>query len=156
MAKTMTDAAEAMIRESGARVTRARVEVLAVLLKAERALSHHDVERRLNRSLGVDRVTVYRVLDWLSGCGLAHKIAGEDRISRYNAAEHAHSRAHAHFQCGRCGTVVCLDDADAPTEVPVPTGFVPHEVVLTVKGLCATCAHTRTSSSRHPPARARH
>jgi Fur family ferric uptake transcriptional regulator len=145
-----------MIREAGARVTRARIEVLAVLLEAERALTHHEVERRLNRSLGVDRVTVYRVLDWLSGSGLAHKIAGDDRVSRYNAAERAHSRAHAHFHCGRCSTVVCLDDTDAPKAVPLPRGFVSHEVVLTVKGLCATCAHTRTSSSRHSSARARH
>jgi Fur family transcriptional regulator, ferric uptake regulator len=144
----MKQAAESMIRKTGARITRARVEVLAVLLDAERALSHHEVETRIGRAAGIDRVTVYRALDWLIRQHLAHKIAGDDRVSRYNAAEHAHSQAHAHFQCARCGTVICLDDGDGPLNVSVPKGFVPHEIVLTVKGLCATCAHAGASAGR--------
>jgi Fur family transcriptional regulator, ferric uptake regulator len=144
----MKDAAESMIRASGARVTRARVEVLATLLDAERALSHREVESRIRRSPGIDRVTIYRVLDWLSREGLAHRIAGPDRSWRYNAAEDAHSHAHAHFQCGRCGTVVCLDDSEEPVHVNVPAGFVSHAVLLTVKGHCATCAHTGAHPQR--------
>jgi len=133
--------AESMVRETGARITRPRVEILAVLLASERALSHHEVEGRINGALVIDRVTVYRVLDWLSGSGLAHKIAGEDRVARYNAAERAHAGSHAHFQCERCGTVVCLDEHDEKPHVRVPRGFVPHEIALTVKGYCATCVH---------------
>lgn len=132
--------AEHMIREIGARVTRSRIEILAVLLAAERALSHHEVERRINKPLRIDRVTVYRVLDWLNENALAHRIAGEDRISRYNAAEHAHSRSHAHFQCQRCRTVICLDEPVRQLLVRVPRGFVSREVGLTVKGYCARCA----------------
>jgi Fur family ferric uptake transcriptional regulator len=136
------ETAESMIRAIGARLTRPRVEILKVLLAAERALSHHEVEGRISRSLGVDRVTIYRVLDWLNREGLAHKISGEDRVWRYNAAEGTHSEAHAHFQCGGCGTVICLDDLRERVDFRVPRGFVSHEVVLTVKGLCATCVHT--------------
>jgi Fur family ferric uptake transcriptional regulator len=131
--------AESMMRETGARITRARVEVLAVLLAAERALSHHDVEARLSLVRAIDRVTVYRVLDWLSDQGLAHKIAGEDRIWRYNAAERARSQSHAHFQCERCSAVICLDDPHDGLRVRVPRGFVTREVALTVKGFCAKC-----------------
>lgn len=133
--------AEAMIRKTRKRLTRPRVEVLAVLLAAERALSHHEVERRMKRALAIDRVTVYRVLDWLGEQGLAHKIAGEDRIWRYNAAGHVHSQSHAHFQCGRCGSVICLDESDEKLRVRIPRGFVPHEIVLMVKGFCSSCAH---------------
>jgi Fur family ferric uptake transcriptional regulator len=132
--------AETMLRATGERVTRPRVEILSVLLASERALSHHEVEKRVNRGLGIDRVTVYRVLDWLSAHGLAHKIAGEDRVSRYNAAEHAH-RSHAHFHCERCGTVICLDEPQRGLRVRIPRGFVSHEIALTVKGRCAACAH---------------
>lgn len=150
--------AESMVRETGERITRPRVEILAVLLAAERALSHHEVENRINASLGIDRVTVYRVLDWLSEKGLAHKIAGEDRVRRYNAAEHAHSQSqcHAHFQCERCGTVICLDEPDDALRVRVPRGFVAREIALTVKGFCATCVHARGAPRRQRAAQQRH
>ena len=129
-----------MVRATGARITRPRVEILAVLLASDRALSHHEVEKHIDRALGIDRVTIYRVLDWLSAQGLAHKIAGEDRVWRYNAAEHAH-RSHAHFQCERCSTVICLDEPRRGLRVRGPRGFVSHEVALTVKGYCAACVH---------------
>lgn len=148
--------AETMLRETGARLTRPRVEILAVLLAAERALSHHEVESRINGALGIDRVTVYRVLDWLSAKGLAHKISGEDRVWRYNAAEHARSQAHAHFQCERCGTVICLDESDEELRVRVPRGFVSHEIALTVKGYCATCVHAQGPARRQRLAQQRH
>lgn len=148
--------AENMVRETGERLTRPRVEVLAVLLAAERALSHHEVESRINASLGIDRVTVYRVLDWLSEKGLAHKIAGEDRLWRYNAAEHAHSQSHAHFQCERCGMVICLDEQDDALRVRVPRGFISREIALTVKGFCATCMHAHGAARRRRAANQRH
>ena len=140
--------AEQLIRATGARITRPRVEVLAVLLAAERALSHHEVEQRLNASLGIDRVTVYRVLDWLREQGLAHRIAGEDRVSRYNAAGEEHSHSHAHFHCERCGTVICLDEPERTLRVRVPHGFVSRDVALTVKGYCASCAHGGRAARR--------
>jgi Fur family transcriptional regulator, ferric uptake regulator len=139
MSATTHAQAEAMIRETGARVTRPRVAVLAALLAAEHALTHHEVAERVDRRIGVDRVTIYRVLDWLDQCGLAHKIAGDDRVGRYNAAAHAYARAHAHFQCSRCGTVICLDELDAAPQVRLPAGYVPQQVELTLKGLCAGC-----------------
>ena len=129
-----------MIRATGERVTRPRVAILAALLASNRALSHHEVEKRVNRAPAIDRVTVYRVLDWLSTHGLAHKIAGEDRVWRYTAAENAH-RSHAHFQCERCSTVICLDEPRRGLRVRVPRGFVSHEIALTVKGYCAGCVH---------------
>jgi Fur family transcriptional regulator, ferric uptake regulator len=141
--------AEAMIRETRARVTRPRVAVLAVLLAAERALTHHEVASRVERRLDIDRVTIYRVLDWLVQSGLAHKIAGDDRVWRYNAADHTHARGHAHFQCNRCGTVICLDEFGAAPRVALPAGYISQQVDLTVKGLCARCV-SRPSRARDP------
>ncbi len=139
MARAHVTQAEDLIRSTGARVTRPRVEVMAALLGARRALTHHEVERLLNRALGIDRVTIYRVLDWLTAEGLAHKIAGDDRVWRYNSAGHEHAREHAHFKCNRCGTVICLDDMDRKPSVRLPPGFRSTEIELTVKGFCAGC-----------------
>jgi Fur family transcriptional regulator, ferric uptake regulator len=116
--------AETQLRETAVRATAARVRVLASLLGARRAFSHQDLQDSL---VDMDRVTLYRALDCLTEAGLAHKIAGDDRIFRYSAgAEHAgsaehgtqHATArnggqhqHGHFKCTRCAQVFCLDDS---------------------------------------------
>ncbi len=147
-----SDIAEESIRSTGARMTRPRIAVLAVLFAAERALTHTEVESRLPASLGVNRVTIYRVLEWLTERGLAHKIAGDDRVWRFNAAEHAHHGPHAHFQCSDCGRVLCLDPVATGPAVRLPAGYRQQRVELTVKGLCAECGPSRRKAvaHRHP------
>lgn len=130
--------AHALLADRGARVTRARIDVFAVLLAAHEALSHHDVERRLARRHDIDRVTLYRVLEWLTAQGLAHKVAGEDRVWRFSAAGQRESGTHAHFQCSDCGRVICLDEARVPA-IALPTGFRRREVEVTVRGTCDAC-----------------
>ncbi len=150
MTREFFDRAEERVRHTGARVTRPRIEVLATLLAAQRALTHHEIERQVNRALGIDRVTIYRVLEWLTSHNLAHKIAGDDRIWRFNAAddESARSHAHAHFKCNDCGDVICLDAVRAARSVPLPFGYRSQEIELTVKGFCAGCVPARASRRR--------
>jgi Fur family ferric uptake transcriptional regulator len=141
--------AEQLLRLTGSRVTRGRVVVLATLLEAEHALTHSEVESRIGRMDGIDRVTVYRVLDWLTQQGLAHRIAGDDRIWRFNAeAEPDHSGSHPHFQCNNCGDVTCLEDVPRVPAVHLPPGFRGDSVELTVKGWCAACSPKRTGSGK--------
>ncbi|HEX4885965.1 MAG TPA: Fur family transcriptional regulator [Casimicrobiaceae bacterium] len=130
--------AQALLASRGARATRARVDVLAVLLATGDALSHHDVERRLPRGHGIDRVTLYRVLEWLTAQGLAHKVASDDRIWRFSAAGRAGDGTHAHFRCSDCGRVICLEHARMPA-IPLPEGFRRADVEITVKGTCDAC-----------------
>lgn len=144
-ARTYRDRAEERLRLTGTRVTRPRIEVLAVLLAARRALTHHEIERQVNRSQSIDRVTIYRVLEWLTARELAHRIAGEDRVWRFNAAEAEHEQRHAHFQCNDCGDVICLDKEVTARNIPLPLGYHPQAVELTVKGLCAECRPARRS-----------
>ncbi len=145
------DQAEDAVRTTGARMTRPRVMVLAVLLEAERALTHTEVEGRLPRAAEVDRVTIYRVLEWLVDKGLAHKIAGEDRTWRFNAAEHARAGPHAHFQCSDCGQVICLEQAPARQDVKLPAGYKPQHVEMTIKGLCPQCGPAKVRARTVPP-----
>jgi Fur family ferric uptake transcriptional regulator len=139
MVTGLQDRAETLVRRHAERATLSRVAVLAVLLAAPRALTHHEVQRKLGRARRVDRVTVYRVLDWLVARGLAHKISGDDRVWRFNAAEDEHARRHAHFKCNNCGEVICLERVPAARSIPVPSGYWPQEVEVTVKGLCGDC-----------------
>lgn len=139
------------VRQAGLRVTTARVRVLAGLTAAGRLLSHHDLEALLGDP-PIDRVTLYRVLDSLVEGGLAHRIAGDDRVWRFGAmqagdraspagqARKAHE-THAHFQCSNCGRIVCLSEVPADRNgVKVPRGYEPEAVELTVRGRCPQCA----------------
>lgn len=126
------------IRAAGARVTPARVRVMEVLSKASGALSHRDIERQAAEN-PLDRVTLYRVLEWLVAQGFAHKTVDAARISRFSiaVASTRHSR-HAHFQCDRCGRVFCLDKA--PIARPrLPAGFRFRDAEFSIRGECSEC-----------------
>ncbi|MCS6786460.1 MAG: transcriptional repressor [Thiobacillaceae bacterium] len=122
------------------RTTPARVRVLAHLLQAGRALTHAELEAGLARAGGLDRVTLYRVLDWLVQQGLAHRIAGEDRVWRFSAVDSgAGGHDHAHFRCDDCGRVYCLDSLRPVVALTLPAGFRCREAELTLHGLCPQC-----------------
>ena len=145
--------AEELLRGTGERVTRGRVVVLASLLEAKRALTHSEVESRIERLYEIDRVTVYRVLDWLTQQGLTHRLAGDDRIWRFTAPHESHPRGggthpHPHFKCNTCGDVICLDEVSATPRVVLPAGYKSEELEVTVKGQCAMCAPRKAGASR--------
>lgn len=133
----MSSTTEALILSRG-RSTPARVRVLDCLLRATNALTHGELEERLARDGTLDRVTLYRVLDWLVEQGLAHKIAGEDRVWRFNAVGRE-EHGHAHFRCTRCGQVFCLDGLRPSFALALPPGYVFGSAELTIQGLCPAC-----------------
>ncbi len=143
--------AETQLRAASVRVTGARLKVLAALLDAQRALSHHEVQEAFAE---MDRVTLYRALDCLTDAGLAHKITGDDRVFRFSAgAEHdgtdgpARHHQHGHFKCTRCAKVFCLDSIgeagllENALRESLGKGFRSHDIEFTIKGWCADCAH---------------
>lgn len=132
----MSGGARVLIEAVHARATLARIAVLDALLDAGRPLSHQEVLQAIDPPL--DRVTAYRVLDWLEEVGIAHRVNAADRILRFSISPQPHS--HAHFQCERCGRVFCLPDALPRLPENLPAGFILHEVEMTVKGVCADCA----------------
>ncbi|MFT4174876.1 MAG: transcriptional repressor [Rhodocyclaceae bacterium] len=136
------------IRALGARATPARVAVMRLLESGEHALSHHDIESAL-ADAGFDRVTLYRVLDWLVENGLAHRVADAQRVFRFSAArEAAIHTAHAHFRCEGCGRVFCLEDV-AITAPRLPEGFVSRAIDFNVSGQCAGCdAHHKKNEGK--------
>jgi Fur family ferric uptake transcriptional regulator len=139
-------AAEQAIRATGARVTQGRILVLEALQAAGRALTHHEVEAAVAGPL--DRVTVYRVLDWLTREQIAHKIPGDDRVWRFTIAGRRQPHHHAHFQCTDCSQVICLDDMPTTLRPRLPAGYRSVGVEVTVKGQCKACVRPAASRSR--------
>lgn len=136
---TQDRAAESIVR-AGQRCTPARVRVLGTLLACTGVLSHHDIDAAAGKPR-IDKVTLYRVLDWLVEHGLAHKVVGEDRVWRFSANDtRAAAHRHAHFQCNSCEKVVCLEGVPVSTKVKVPTGFKTEQAELTIRGVCDKCS----------------
>jgi Fur family ferric uptake transcriptional regulator len=133
------DEAVRLIRECGASATAARVQVLQLLLAANTPASHLALmQAATDDARPLDKVTLYRVLDWLAAQGLAHSVTGQDRVRRYGAARVHHG--HAHFECDACGRLFCLADHSS-AQPRTPPGFEARLVDVTVHGRCADCVH---------------
>jgi len=133
---------EKIIADLGLRATASRVAVLSILNLADNALSHQELLNLLaaeDASAAFDRVTLYRVLDWLLANGIIHKVTGQDRAWRFqiNRADAMHR--HAHFQCTHCGKTFCLSDVHPKKPPSLPAYFTVESVELNIKGLCADC-----------------
>lgn len=147
--------AELIFQQAGLKSTVSRLEVTAVLAQNNDPLTHQDLLKLLPDSF--DRVTLYRVLDWLLQNKVIHRIAGEDRAWRFqlnasvgNNIQYSKSatlsknktlnqHSHAHFQCGNCGKVFCLNDVHPKLTNDIPADFVVDSIELNIKGKCANC-----------------
>lgn len=133
-----SDAVAELIRRTGARATPARIRVLRLLRVAPTALTHNEIELALGQPV-VDRVTLYRVLDWLVDCGLAHRNTDAHRVFRFSAAAAGEHTTHIHFRCEHCGGVFCLDAAP-PAAPSLPAGFSLSRMDFDLRGCCSSCS----------------
>jgi Fur family ferric uptake transcriptional regulator len=131
------------IRNIGARATVARTRVFALIKEAAFPLCHTEIATRLaQKSLPVDRVTIYRVLDWLVHAGLAHKVADGHGIFRFSAinTQGQHTQ-HLHLRCTGCGGVFCLN-TPPPALPALPRGFRFASMSLDLRGECPRCVES--------------
>lgn len=131
--------AQNLLDRSTGRITPVRLGVLSLLLEAQNALSHQELEQAASQAeLVADRVTLYRTLDWLVEQGLAHRISSSDRSWRYNAQAEIAS-PHAHFQCNYCGQVSCLESLQPALLFQLPAGYQLEAAELKLQGSCPMC-----------------
>lgn len=131
--------ANEIIQEAGLRPTANRLVVLDALLQSHHPLSHQELLNTLSISHDFDRVTLYRVLDWLLANNIVHKIAGDNRAWRFQINTTNSSHRHAHFECNECGKIYCLDDV-SPRTPKLPKGFRAETITLNIKGRCDRCS----------------
>lgn len=145
--------AELIFEQAGIKKTAPRLAVISVLVETNDPLTHQEILKKLPENF--DRVTLYRVLDWLLQNEVVHRIAGEDRAWRFhlNMSHHQYNQAtvstkkrfitqheHAHFQCANCGKMFCLENVQPRLTDAMPTDFVVDSIELNIKGKCANCA----------------
>jgi len=140
MAADLPAKAQSLIRATHAHVTQPRIRVLALLLGQRRALSHDEIMALVPSGEALDRVTLYRVLEWLTVQGLARRSIADDRVYRFGIAAPSQARApRADFKCNQCGAVRRVRAAAAP-QVRLPRGFRPQYVETLIVGTCSDCA----------------
>jgi Fur family transcriptional regulator, ferric uptake regulator len=138
-------AANSLLATLPGRRTRGRSHILAALIAARRALTHTEIEAVLPPDVVLDRVTLYRILEWLNEHNMVHRVAGADRAVRFafsgdNSAVASKAEMHAHFQCDTCGRVVCLDAVQ--TKLPkLENGFTARKADVLVHGQCDQCGN---------------
>jgi Fur family transcriptional regulator, ferric uptake regulator len=118
------------------------VRVLEVVGGNASPLSAQDIFSILNRTAGINRVTVYRILDLLVGKGLVERLSGGGRRQLYGMAPNPNHPAHPHFHCRRCGELQCLQPGSLTVDLAgVERSFAGevHAVEVRLEGVCRSC-----------------
>ncbi|MDY0071496.1 MAG: Fur family transcriptional regulator [Thauera sp.] len=132
-------AARTLISARGGRVTRTRVAVIEAMQASAQPLSHDELASLLGSAgQDVDRVTLYRTLDWLVEQGIAQRIASGERAWRFEL-HHDERHRHAHFHCDHCGQILCLESTTPVPPPDLPAGFAIARTEWVLHGACAGC-----------------
>src|SRR5258708_506057 len=98
----------------------------------------HLVEH-LQKDLGIDRVTVFRILNAFVGKGLITKLEFGEGKARYEVTS---KEDHHHLICDNCGKIEDIADTHLPkleSEISHKTGFLIKRHSLEFFGLCKSC-----------------
>jgi Fur family zinc uptake transcriptional regulator len=139
--------AEANCQASGARLTEKRKRILTGLLKSQKAQSAYDIIEYMQKEFdeSLPPTTVYRILDFLAGENLVHKL---HLANKYVACSHI-SCDHAHevpqfLICDKCSNVkeigikkTLINTLKRNVE---EAGFVLKSPQLELHCLCHDCA----------------
>ena len=153
MTTSRTDAALAILRTHGERVTAARRAVIEALEPHDHLTADEIAARAEEAAPGVHRTTVYRALATLGEIGLiAHThVAGAATIYHLTAdseTDDHHELDHAHVQCTQCGSLFNIEDrllVPLADDLEGEMGFrldVHHAALL---GVCARCREPEAS-----------
>lgn len=136
------------IQNSGGRVTNARLDVLKCIAEAKKPLSASGIYEMLSGrgarvKSKIDKVSVYRVLEYLVELNLVHRVSptGDYMACFHTTCSHRH---HILLRCTKCFGV---KEEEIPSKVLEPVvkyikeshGFQPDTHILQVEGVCASC-----------------
>jgi len=149
------DALAQLIRAAGMRLTPQRTLVVEALAAATPAhLSADEVWRVVaDRYTGINRSTVYRVLEQLTAMGLVAQHRHGGSAARYELRRGSH---HHHVRCSSCGAIADIEADDLAVlerRVRKRLGFLLADVGQTLDGLSAPRAgrSDRGRGSRRRP-----
>jgi len=141
--------AERLCAERGARLTRQRRTVLALLCASDTPLSAYELLDRMRAGIrNPAPPTVYRALDFLLEQGLAHKLESLHAFVGCTHPEHPH--AGQFLICADCGDVEELESQaimQSLRSAAMAIGFETRRPVVELLGTCTQCARRQPPSA---------
>lgn len=120
------------------RNTQSKEEILELLKLSKSALSQDIIQEKVS---GINRATIYRILNRFCEDGIVHKISGDDGKQYFalceNCDNHIHKHNHFHFRCLKCGTITCMQNE---INVALPKGYTFEKFNGVISGVCDQCA----------------
>ncbi len=126
------------LREADLAATPARIAALRLFESHESPLDAVHLIDHLQKELGIDRVTVFRILNAFVEKGLITKLEFGEGKARYELAK----EDHHHIICENCGAVEDVADTVLPAlekQISKKTGFLVKRHSLEFFGLCKNC-----------------
>ncbi len=132
------------LKAAGHRITKSRLQVLAILENTKKALSPADIFQLVAKSEGaeLDRVTVYRILEAFEELEIVHPVGN----GRYIYCAHQTCAHDRHFIaiCTKCGDTsevgASAEFSDGITSMlKKKIGFKMTSEFFVVRGLCKNC-----------------
>lgn len=131
-----------LLRATGLSTTPNRLRVLEMIGNNTSPLNAQEIYTTLNRTVTINRVTVYRILDLLVENGLIERINSGGRSFRYGLAPNEHHSRHPHFYCRYCGNMECLSPESLSINMdPIRRTFPGRVENIDVRldGICKIC-----------------
>ncbi len=140
------EVALSVLRSSGCRITKPRIQVIRTLAGSHRAQSAYSIhEQIVAKGEKVDVVSVYRILSALQELGLVHRVGIIDGFIPCRI-DGEHDGRVQHLVCKQCGCVTELtlpeSSVDAAVGLSDEQGFKAEDIRLEMLGTCAHCQAT--------------
>lgn len=132
--------ADQICREQNLRLTRSRRRVLELIWLSHRPVGAYQLLEMLQDQGSAAPPTVYRALDFLLQHGLVHRISSMNAYIGCSQADKPH--VGQFLICKNCHSLAELDDPDVTRSIEASArqaGFVVHEQVIEINGLCPRC-----------------
>jgi Fur family transcriptional regulator, ferric uptake regulator len=145
---THCDASQTL-KQAGLAKTIQRMAVLESLIAAASPLSVRDILEGIRGKLKINRVTVYRILASFKEGHIIREVDAGQGSSYYEMAC-LHNPIHPHFNCRRCGTVLCMPPltlSQAWDFFARPYNFSIEAVNVQITGVCSRCRETKDSNT---------
>lgn len=131
-----------LLQSGGLEPTLNRLRVLEVIGSNSAPVSAQDIFATVRRTTGINRVTVYRILDLLASRRLVERLSSGGRSLVYGMAPNENHPAHPHFHCRNCGALQCLQPGSLSVDLRGIARFFAgeiHGVEVRVDGICRNC-----------------
>lgn len=134
----MQHSCENEIHEASLKVTPARVALMQLFESHDTPLDAQHLIDHLQKEIGIDRVTVFRILNVFVEKGLIRKLTFGEHKARYELNQ----GEHHHLICQKCGKVEDISDCNISAlekEIKQKKHFLVKEHSLEFFGLCRDC-----------------